>query len=90
MLSQLKLYALGALAIFVSIFGAMFAYRGKKIEALKEDVKTEKANIKSVEAVIEKQQKVNAIQEQYHAIDTNIIKSSATSKRDRLSKVNRD
>jgi len=68
----------------------MFAYRGKKIEALQEDVKTEKANIKTVEAVIEKQQKINAVQGQYHAIDTNIIKSSATSKRDRLSKFNRD
>ena len=68
----------------------MFAYRGKKIEALQEDVKTEKANVKAVEAVIERQQKVNAIQEQYHEIDTNIIKSSATSKRDRLSKFNRD
>ena len=73
-----------------SIFGAMFAYRGKKIEELQEDVKTEKANVKTGEAVIEKQQKVNAIQEHYHAIDTNIIKSSAASKRDRLSKFNRD
>jgi hypothetical protein len=89
MLSQLKLYALGALAIFVSVFGAMFAYRGKKIEALKEDVKAEKANVKQAEMVIERQHQVNVIQEKYHEIDVNIVKSSNTDKRDRLRKFNR-
>lgn len=90
MINQIKMYALGAIAIIVSIFGAAFAYRGKKIDALKKDVETERDNVKDIERVIETKKKVEAIQERYNEINANIAKSSSDDKRSRLSKFNRD
>lgn len=89
MLSTIKGYLVAGAGVIVALFIAVFSYRGKKIDALKKDVETERDNVKEIERVIETKKKVEAIQERYNEINANIAKSSSDDKRSRLSKFNR-
>ena len=90
MFSTLKGYLIAAAGVVVALFLAVFSYRGKKIESLKQDVEAERGNVKEVEAAIEKVKKVQEMQDRYDEINANIHSSSSDDNRKRLSKFYRD
>lgn len=90
MFSTLKGYLIAAAGVVVALFLAVFSYRGKKIESLKQDVETERDNVKEAEAAIEKVKKVQEMQDRYDEINANIHSSSSDDNRKRLSKFYRD
>ncbi|MDB4306046.1 hypothetical protein N9980_00605 [bacterium] len=90
MIDTLKGYLIAGLGLIAAIFGAVFAYRGKKIDALKKDVETERENVKEVERVIATQKQTKKMEERFNEINADMHKSSDTDKRSRLSKFNRD
>ena len=90
MFQQFKVYIIGAISVIVAAFLAVFQYRGKRIEKLKQDVDTERKNAEAHEEEVKKVITELKLKDKYNEIDKTIIKSNSNTKRDRLSAFNRD
>ena len=64
MFNTIKDYIIAILAVVSSVFLAMFAYRGKKIESLEQDNDTLKENVDTLETVTIEQQKEKELNEE--------------------------
>ena len=88
--STIKSWLIATVTIIVAALLVMLKLKSKQLDDAKENIKTEKGNVKALKETINKVEAAAELQEKYNEIDENIIKSKPSDINDRLHSFYRD